>query len=205
MRFGADPEHHQLAVAHSMGRDNLDGREVSPEPPLLDVAYAYARLAGPGRQPRIRRRAELRRQRSGSPPRRRRALRPLAAILFGGKHDTESGHLGSAVDTAATPRFRSSRRPRGRHPRRSRNCGLRTTDGAVRLRDGPESCAGRTAGGCRPKREKSLLAASLWMLAQEPDVDPARVPEATGAPIRRHRRRDRNRLDGVGDQPSPSR
>jgi hypothetical protein len=57
--------------------------------------------------------------------------------------------------------------------------------------------------GCRPKLEK--LAASLWMLVQEPDVDPARVPEATGAPIRRHRRRDRNRLDGVGDQPSPSR
>ena len=59
--------------------------------------------------------------------------------------------------------------------------------------------------GCRPKREKSLLAASLWMLVQEPDVDSARVPAATGAPIRRHRRRDRNRRDGVGDQPSPSR
>ena len=43
------------------------------------------------------------------------------------------------------------------------------------------------------------------MPAEEPDVDPASVPEATGAPIRRHRRRDRNRLDGVGDQPSPSR
>jgi hypothetical protein len=43
------------------------------------------------------------------------------------------------------------------------------------------------------------------MLAEEPDVDPARVPAATGAPIRRHRRRDRNRLDGVGDQPPPSR
>ena len=59
-------------------------------------------------------------------------------------------------------------------------------------------------GGCRLKRAKSQLAA-LWMLVQEPDVDPARVPEATGAPIRRHRRRDRNRLDGVADQPSPSR
>jgi hypothetical protein len=42
------------------------------------------------------------------------------------------------------------------------------------------------------------------MLAQEADVDPARVPEVTGAAIRRHRRRDRNRLDGVGDQPSPN-
>ena len=46
--------------------------------------------------------------------------------------------------------------------------------------------------GCRRKREKSLLAASLWMLAAEPDVDPARVPKATGAPIRHHRRRDRD-------------
>ena len=46
--------------------------------------------------------------------------------------------------------------------------------------------------GCRRKREKSLLAGSLWMLAAEPDVDPARVPEATGPPIRRHRRRDRD-------------
>jgi hypothetical protein len=54
--------------------------------------------------------------------------------------------------------------------------------------------------GCQPKREKSLLAASLWMPVQEPAVDPARVPEATGATIRRHRRRDRNRLDVVGDQ-----
>ena len=59
--------------------------------------------------------------------------------------------------------------------------------------------------GCRRTREKSLRAASLRMLAEEPDVDPARVPEATGAPIRGHRRRDGNRLDGVGDQPSPSR
>src|SRR5437763_13329765 len=46
--------------------------------------------------------------------------------------------------------------------------------------------------GCRPMREKSLRAASLWMLVQEPDIDPAWVPEATGAPIRRHRRRDCN-------------
>ena len=60
------------------------------------------------------------------------------------------------------------------------------------LGDGRQSCASRTTGGCRRKREKSLLAASLWMLAAEPDVDPARVPEATGAPIRRHRRRDRD-------------
>jgi len=52
---------------------------------------------------------------------------------------------------------------------------------------------------------KSLVAASLRMVVQEPDVDPARVPEASAAPIRRHRGRDRNRLDGVGDQPSPSR
>ena len=29
---------------------------------------------------------------------------------------------------------------------------------------------------------KSLRAASLWMLAAEPDVDPARVPEALGRP-----------------------
>jgi hypothetical protein len=46
---------------------------------------------------------------------------------------------------------------------------------------------------------------AIDMLAQEPDLDPARVPEASGAPIRRHRRRDRNWLHGVGDQPSPSR
>jgi hypothetical protein len=45
-------------------------------------------------------------------------------------------------------------------------------------------------GGGRRNREKSLLAASSWMLAQELDVDPARVldvdparvPEATGRP-----------------------
>ena len=65
-------------------------------------------------------------------------------------------------------------------------------DDDVRLRDGRQSCASRTTGGCRRKREKSLRAAFSWMLAEEPDVDPARVPEATGAPIRRHRRRDRN-------------
>ena len=65
-------------------------------------------------------------------------------------------------------------------------------DDDVRLRDGREGCASRTTRGCRRKREQSLRAASLWMLAQEPDLDPARVPEATGAPIRRHRRRDRN-------------
>ena len=64
--------------------------------------------------------------------------------------------------------------------------------GSVRPRDGRESRAGRTAGRMSTEREKSPLAASLWMLVQEPDVDPARVPEATGAPIRRHRRRDRN-------------
>ena len=56
-------------------------------------------------------------------------------------------------------------------------------------------------GSARSRRP----AASLRILAQEPDLDPARVPEATRAPIRRHRRRDRNRLDGVGDQPSPRR
>jgi hypothetical protein len=44
--------------------------------------------------------------------------------------------------------------------------------------------------GCRPKLEK--LAASLWMLVQEPDVDPARVPEAARATDRRHRRRYRD-------------
>jgi hypothetical protein len=75
----------------------------------------------------------------------------------------------------------------------------------VRLGDGQKGCASRTTGGCRGKRERSPPAACLWMLAQEPDLDPARVPEATGAALRRHRRRDRNRLDGVGDQPSPSR
>ena len=82
-----------------------------------------------------------------------------------------------------------------------KSCPTTTSDSAT-VREG---CASRTTGGCRRKREKSLRAASLWMLAEEPDLDPARVPEATGAPIRRHRRRDRNRLDGVGDQPSPSR
>ena len=30
--------------------------------------------------------------------------------------------------------------------------------------------------GCRRKREQSLPVASLWLLAQESDVDPARVP-----------------------------
>jgi hypothetical protein len=57
---------------------------------------------------------------------------------------------------------------------------------------------------CR-RQQGALLAAFLWVLVQEPDVDPARVPEATGATIRRDRRRDRNRLDGVADQPSPRR
>jgi hypothetical protein len=90
-------------------------------------------------------------------------------------------------------------------PRRSRNCGLLTADGSVRPRVGRDSCAGRTAGRMSPKREKSLLAGSLRMLAAEPGVDPARVPEAARASIRRHRRRDGDRLDGVGDQPSPSR
>jgi len=78
-------------------------------------------------------------------------------------------------------------------------------DDDFRRRDGRQSCAGRRTGGCRRKREDSLRAARLRMLAQEPDVDPARVPEATGAAIRRHRRRDRDRLDGVGDQSPPSR
>jgi hypothetical protein len=32
----------------------------------------------------------------------------------------------------------------------------------------------------------------LWLLADEPDVDPARVPEATGSPIRGHRGRNRD-------------
>jgi hypothetical protein len=39
-----------------------------------------------------------------------RPLRPLAAIPFVGKHETESGHLGSAVDTAAMPRKERRRR-----------------------------------------------------------------------------------------------
>jgi len=68
-----------------------------------------------------------------------------------------------------------------------------------------DSCAGRTAERMSTKREKSLLADSLWMLVQEPDVDPARVPQAARAPIRRHRRRDGDQLDGFGDQPSPCR
>jgi hypothetical protein len=75
-----------------------------------------------------------------------------------------------------------------------------------------ESCPTTTAAARRSGRvvrvgrpEKSLPTAFLWMLAAEPDVDPARVPEATGAPIRCHRRGDRNRLDRVCDQPSPSR
>ena len=41
-----------------------------------------------------------------------------------------------------------------RHPRRSRNCGLLTTDGSVRPRDGRDSCAGRTARRMSPKRER---------------------------------------------------
>ena len=86
----------------------------------------------------------------------------------------------------------------------SLRCGVVPGDD-VRLRDGRQRCASPTTRGCRRKREQSLPAASLRLLAQEPDVDPARVPEATGATIRRHRRRDRDRLDGVGDQPSPCR
>ena len=41
----------------SMRCDTLDGRDVSTEPPPLDVAYAHARSARPRRQPRIRREA----------------------------------------------------------------------------------------------------------------------------------------------------
>jgi cytochrome P450 len=54
-------------------------------------------------------------------------------------------------------------------------------------------------------RHDSPIQFVLRTAAAEPDVDPARVPEATGAPIRRHRWRDRDRLDRVADQPSPSR
>ena len=75
-------------------------------------------------------------------------------------------------------------------------------DDDVGLRDGRERCASRATRGCRRTREKSLRAACLRILAEEPDVDPARVPEATRAPIGGHRRRGGNRLDGVGDQPS---
>jgi hypothetical protein len=78
-------------------------------------------------------------------------------------------------------------------------------DDDVSLRDGRESYASRSTQWVSRKLEKSLLAASSWMLAEELDVDPARVPEATGATIGRHRRRYRHRLDGVGDQPSPGR
>ena len=63
----------------------------------------------------------------------------------------------------------------------------------------------RARPGRRRGQQGALLAAFLWVLTQEPDVDPVRVPEATGAPIRRHRRRDRYRLDGVADQPPPGR
>jgi glucose-6-phosphate 1-dehydrogenase len=63
------------------------------------------------------------------------------------------------------------------------------SDDDVGLRDGQQSCPSRATGGWRRKSEKSRRAA-LWMLAQEPDLNPARVPESTGAPIRRHRRRD---------------
>jgi hypothetical protein len=41
-----------------------------------------------------------------------RPLRLLPAIPFGGKHETESGHLDSAVDTAAMPWPQESRRAR---------------------------------------------------------------------------------------------
>ncbi len=101
---------------------------------------------------------------------------------------TEAGNTGGRRSRAAGSRGRVSRaRRRRRTPRRSAElC---------------ESCDRR----CRRKGEKPLRAASLWMLAPEPDVDPARVPEAIGAPLRRHSRRDGNGLDGVGDQPSPSR
>ena len=44
-------------------------------------------------------------------------------------------------------------------------------DDDVGLRDGWQGCASRTTGGCRRTREKSPRAASLWVLAQEPDVD----------------------------------
>ena len=83
-------------------------------------------------------------------------------------------------------------------------CGV-APDDDVRPRDRRQRCANRTTRGCRRAREKSLRAASLRILAEEPDLDPARVPEATRAPIGGHRRRDGNRLDGVGDQPSPRR
>ena len=63
--------------------------------------------------------------------------------------------------------------------------------------DGGCATVGRVVRVVRPegadgKREQSLLAASLWMLSPEPDVDPTRIPEATRAPIRRHRGRDRD-------------
>ena len=81
-------------------------------------------------------------------------------------------------------------------------------DEDVRLRDGRQSCAPydrRTTGACRGRAREVAAGGFLWMLALEPDVDPARVPEAARATIRRHRQRDRDRLDRVADQPSPSR
>jgi hypothetical protein len=52
--------------------------------------------------------------------------------------------------------------------------------------------AGVTLKPARNGRRRPPAGGFLWMLATEPDVDAPRVPEATGAPIRRHRGRDRN-------------
>ena len=101
--------------------------------------------------------------------------------------DGRISHAGGRRPRPAGPRGRGSR-ARRRPPTPRRSAELRESY------DPKVSTEAREAAG-----------GGLWMLAQEPDVDPARVPEAAGAPIRRHRRRDRNRLDGVGDQPSPSR
>jgi hypothetical protein len=82
--------------------------------------------------------------------------------------------------------------------RRRRGCSYRRNPRARSAR------AGATPFMRRRSSELTIAAGGfLCMLALEPDVDAARVPEPTGAPIRGHRRRDRDRFDGVGDQPSP--
>ena len=154
---------------------------------------------------RTRRRARLR---NATVP----IVAPTPVAVTAGDHRTVCSPQPAAADRR--PRIRGVAPPRRTNLARpttpislccfSFGCGVVPGDD-VRPRDRRQRCANRTTRGCRRTREKSLRAASLRILAEEPDVDPARVPEATRAPIRRHRRRDRNRLDGVGDQPSPRR
>jgi hypothetical protein len=60
-----------------------------------------------------------------------------------------------------------------------------------RLRDGRAEWCGSYDRRVSTEARPAALAASVRRLAQEPDVDPAGVPEASGAPICRHRRLDR--------------